>query len=789
MTSATKSNNKKQVAIFGAGIAGLTAAHELVERGFDVEVYDCEPASPRDRLLGQPCAIGGMARTQWARVERERGDRMVGSSPLRLLLDEPELPGSPLPRLRVLFPVGRTDLDPGSPEETNARAVLTRVCQLLSEPPVSIKRIEVRGHTSDRNRRSLAGPTDIDYQRAAWIGEILRSANVAQEIEITGHGLGYPHDWSIEESERDYVSFHVLEYWLPGEHGFRFFPSFYRNVFDTMRRTPIADENEAAFQETPHTVLDNVVPTAYMALSTLRTAEPFPFRRRPSPSLQVLFDQLTGMLAAMGHSLDDMNRFHVKLFKYMTSCKQRRVEYERISWWDFLEADQFSEAFQRYVESGAETLVAMVARNCDARTYGSISVQMIQNQIASLERTDGTLNAPTSPAWFDHWRRYLELQGVRFRRGTLLGFEVLDVHTVWPRVRVHPMPWDLPESEDASQRFADPKPVDTALLRDYYVLALPADALQQLIRESPGLAGDDFERIRRFPLGDPTHAKTGGALEHMAGIQFFLPTDTRFIEGHTIFPDTPWRLSAIFQPQFWTRKRGWWSGYRGLLSVDISNWRDRGNDLKAAWECTRDEIAQKTLEQIRKGVGDAQAATRSTGRAGVIVPTPLFYHIDEAIEFKDRGGVSRNKTPFLLSRPNEYTLRPGQPGSYTLHPGRIVLAGVLMQTHTRLSSMEAANESGRHAANTILREENFGSEDTGELCPIFDLEEHEPEDLRFWKEIDERLCERGLPHLVDILDLREVPAPLLEADPGAGLEGLGPVAAWLELPKVPNGGK
>lgn len=28
---------------------------------------------------------------------------------------------------------------------------------------------------------------------------------------------------------------------LPGEHGFRFFPSFYRHVFDTMSRIPVGD--------------------------------------------------------------------------------------------------------------------------------------------------------------------------------------------------------------------------------------------------------------------------------------------------------------------------------------------------------------------------------------------------------------------------------------------------------------------------------------------------------------------------------------------------------------------
>jgi glycine/D-amino acid oxidase-like deaminating enzyme len=57
----------RSVAVFGAGVAGLTAAHELVERGYQVTVYErkalggqssnhpsaqlgCEPAAGRARL-------------------------------------------------------------------------------------------------------------------------------------------------------------------------------------------------------------------------------------------------------------------------------------------------------------------------------------------------------------------------------------------------------------------------------------------------------------------------------------------------------------------------------------------------------------------------------------------------------------------------------------------------------------------------------------------------------------------------------------------------------------------
>ena len=32
--------NMKKVIIIGGGVAGMSAAHELVERGFEVEVYE-----------------------------------------------------------------------------------------------------------------------------------------------------------------------------------------------------------------------------------------------------------------------------------------------------------------------------------------------------------------------------------------------------------------------------------------------------------------------------------------------------------------------------------------------------------------------------------------------------------------------------------------------------------------------------------------------------------------------------------------------------------------------------
>ena len=44
-----------------------------------------------------------------------------------------------------------------------------------------------------------------------------------------------------------------IEHRLPGEHGFRFFPGFYKHVVDTMRRIPSFDGRTAADHLTPTT--------------------------------------------------------------------------------------------------------------------------------------------------------------------------------------------------------------------------------------------------------------------------------------------------------------------------------------------------------------------------------------------------------------------------------------------------------------------------------------------------------------------------------------------------------
>ncbi len=733
----------KQVVIFGAGITGLTAAHELVERGFHVEVYERDGADDPQRRLadGEPCAIGGVARTQWASLPRNATPR---SSTI------PVCPRTP--PWEIAFAPGSDVIDDRGRERITWAAAWLRTHEL----PVEVHAYSAEeGETptplrSDPLHWNIPSSERLDLRRA-WnvasaLAEALRPTD-PHRIRFRGLGLGRSGSWNQSAHARDYARFHLVQELVPGEHGFRFFPSFYRNLFDTMSRIPITDGRET-FHETPHTVLDNVLPTQWQRVAREEVdGEPersFLMPRRAPRSPLEVFDLYGKVLESLGFTVADIARFHVKLFKFMTSCSERRSkEYEFVSWFDFIGGSEYSEAFQRYFDFTAKTNVALDSRASDARTHGNIAVQLTLDQYRPEARIDGTLNGPTTRAWFDPWRRYLESQGVEFRRGTLVGWESFDGV---PRPLV-----DVPvEAENGDEH------LERHLLeRDYYVVAVGLREAQQSFRDESTFAGEDFRRLRAIDCGDTRQAEPTGALRHLSGVQFFLPNEGGFLRGHATYVDSPWSLSSIAQPQFWLRKRGWWDGYRDVVSVDIGDWNKRGPHGRTAWESTREELAEAIWEQLRVTFKDRRGVPEDY----------LAFHIDRGLDFRaaadGRVVPYDDRTPYLVNLTGQFVTRPGSVAGYTVHFGKLVLAGTYMQTHTRLTTMESANESARHAVNAILDADEF----QGERCAVFNLEDDEEIGFRMHKELDRRLVELGLPHIVDILDLRQIPSDLMRPDP------------------------
>jgi hypothetical protein len=199
----------------------------------------------------------------------------------------------------------------------------------------------------------------------------------------------------------------------------------------------------------------------------------------------------------------------------------------------------------------------------------------------------------------------------------------------------------------------------------------------------------------------------------------------------------------------------------------------------------------------------------------------MWYALDRGLVMaggpgQGQGRVVRNKTPYLVPIVGDWSNRPSaepwnphgtswsyippedvwlkrleqenvwqaRHGGYQVHNNSVVFAGTWNKTFTRLTSMEAACESGRHAVNAILdhyiwvesggvdrREKSpplewvfpYGFLDqslsspirmpspAGDYCYVFDIENREPADTRPLRNLDSEFCEQSLPHPLDIV--------------------------------------
>jgi NAD(P)-binding Rossmann-like domain len=835
------------VTIFGGGIAGLTAAHELVERNFKVVVW--EPGID-SRYPDAGCDVGGMARTQWAAVDwpddataadrvapstawAHREARPVQRMPQTFLFHEESSRGGRKAggRAGVAFGAG----GPCTP----ATAIGELLETVEGNPSIRCVYCEVQWREDeglDRARldesvalvRALVDSARGDVKvtpaegrsTSAYVfqtslkiafgarGKGARRPGAPRTVEVVVALLeGFPGDVPADFGAR--MSFRVRERWLAGEHGFRFFPSFYAHLFDTMKRTPIlepvskspvalAQERSVTvnpdgcrYAATGTTAYDHLRPTSLMAFG-VRPGAPVAVESRSAPaSLEDIRQRLLLLFRpqrdGMGCTARDVSLLFLKVIKYLTTCDERRREYEQMTWMDFLGGESvYSKAFVQAANRWPEALVAMDAKTIDARTQGSVMMQLVLDMVRSPGYRDGTLIGPTSDAWLKYWRRYLEDQGVEFVHGRLDGFRTVTQggdRFVWPKVQCYDPQQPMDESGQPD------------LAPGYFVLALPVQQAQDMARayleERKGVersAGAiDFVRLRDMELGkldDPDQSQ----IRNMVGIQYYLEDDVTWFDGHMYWPDSEWEITGLSQTYFWRDRPDWEHGYRGLISVIFSTTRDGKLDPKIL-AMTPAEIAEEAWRQVGLNLPNA--------------PEPRYWHIDDNFKETFSGTAKRahqgyeNLSPYLINVAGKWDARPGRlakladidkhaaegPGAgdlgetgYQVFDG-IVFAGTHMKTFTRLTTMEAANESARHAVNGILHDLEKAAGAAGSVdgaaaalhrrsrCSIWPLEEREIEDFLFLKELDQELYDRGLDHFIDILELDQVAAHGLKGGP------------------------
>jgi len=493
---------------------------------------------------------------------------------------------------------------------------------------------------------------------------------------------------------------------LPGEHGFRFYPRFYKHVIDTMARIPTPGGGH---------VVDHLRATTESAIALIDQDTWYRFYRRRVTKPYDILEALELFFKDLDFDVGDFDLFAAKVLQFFTSSDARRFgEYEPISWWNFLEGDLYSVKFQRQLRAVPRTMVAMDPQRGSARTVGTISMQLILDYATTGVNNDRTMGGPTSEMWFDPWITHLQGLGVQLHGGTEVA--VLEV---------------------TGGAISGVKLVGgTTVTGDYYVLAVPIDTVIGLITPQMGGLDPVLNHLRTQNPDD--------LVSWMVGIQYFLYEDVPLVRGHTFYPDSPWALTSISQPQFWRDlglfRRLYGDGdVGGLLSVDVSAWDTPGLFIpKTAKQCTPQEVAREIWEQLK-------AALNGRGPGEGILRDDLLHswHLDDDLDYTS-GLPPQNKARLLVHPPGSWALRPN---ASTAIPN-LVLAGDYVRTYTDLASMEGANEAARHAVNVILQR----AASTADPVQTWSLTE--PDQFAPWKKLDELLYQHGHRHLFELMGIR-----------------------------------
>jgi uncharacterized protein with NAD-binding domain and iron-sulfur cluster len=496
---------------------------------------------------------------------------------------------------------------------------------------------------------------------------------------------------------------------LQGEHGFRFFPGFYRNVPDTMRRIP--------FPGNANGVHDNM-----FALSSTRVSRNggrsdiiVPELTAPGGGLDLdmLKETLTGLVeqvAAIPPA--ELALFVNRFIVFVTSSDERRLgQWERLPWWEYVRAEGKSADYRaivaRFLTRG---LVAVKEQVASTRTVGSMGQAFVLSGLG-LGADGGLarmLNAPTNEAWIDPWVRHLTGRGVRFEVGQ--SVEALEVNA--GRIR--------------SVRVADSAGRRRTAEADWFVCAVPVERARALL--SPGV----------LALAPELEGLEDLRTEWMNGLQFFLRRTPDGLGEEVNFMDSPWQITAVLQSRLWDGKdfrRDYGDGnVADCLSLDVSDWDTPGILYgRPAKECSPAQVAKECWAQMKDHLED-------TGRS--VLPDDLLHSwfLDPAISWYPASGRNANDEPLMVNTVGSWANRPGPRTGIP----NLFMAGDYVRTSMDLATMESANESGRAAVNALL--EAAGA--PGEPARVWTL--YQPPELDGLKEIDARRYRAGKPHLFDV---------------------------------------
>ena len=453
-----------------------------------------------------------------------------------------------------------------------------------------------------------------------------------------------------------------LEDGRPAEHGFRFFPGFYRHLHHTMRHIPYQGQRRG--------VRGNLVTTKdVQVLQATRKPVDMPTRLWTWDTVFLRSIRLGArhkFTASFGLSRQEIGQLIGRLRTLLAACPERRFAvYEDEGWLEFSGAEELGGHYKKMVSALTRSLVAAHADELSVRTGGYILLQLQLAMLRLKGHLPAVLNGPTSTVWLEPWRMKLESRGVRFH----FKHAVQEIHYADERIR--------------EVIVRDTTGTAIPVQGRWYVAALPFEIMKGLVTPDMEKADPSLGRIRL--LTD----------RWMNGVMFYLGKDEPLVYGHTIYVDSQWALTSISQQQFWHRPDlGSVNGRKvaGILSVDVSDWESPGKFCKKpASSCTKQEIIDEVLAQLREHL-------KHTGKDVLADGNIVGCFVDQDIRLPNPGGAAVNLEPLLINTTGSWENRP----QACTEIENLFLASDYVRTYTDLATMEGANEAARRAVNGIL---------------------------------------------------------------------------------------
>lgn len=492
----------------------------------------------------------------------------------------------------------------------------------------------------------------------------------------------------------------ALRPWVPGEHGFRFFPSFYRHIVDTMQRIPFGNGSVAGNMANTTQVL-----MARYDQPGIVTTASFP---RTLEGVQLTINNFLQLLSGQfGVPPDEIAFFASRIWQIISSCEERRInEYEKIGWWQFIGAPERSDGYRKLLGHGiTRSLVAAQAQRASTRTIGDIFLQLLLGiSNPGTVTSDRLLAGPTNEVWLIPWLEHLRSLGVVYDFETT----VRSIACTGGLVRGATV-----ETLDGVTR---------EITADYYIAAMPVERFAPMV--TPAMVEGE-PRLGHLP-------QLAQFVDWMNGIQFYLTRDVPIVHGHAIYLDSPWAITSVSQKQFWpdvNLARFGDGKTRDIISVDISDWITPGLNGKCACDCHRSEIADEVWNQLKRSLN-------VNGRE-VLRDSDLHYWYldpDIAADPKRRHKFD-DVEPLLVNLIDSWRLRPD---AVTSIPN-LLLASDYVQTYTDLATMEGANEAARRAVNGIIERSGCNASP----CRLWKL--HEPAMFEPMRSYDRQRWKAGMP--------------------------------------------